>query len=81
MEYLSDFIKIAVNRKVRTLETRIIPNKKASDEAKFKNGASNGINFEPGVNYIVKFAHLCLHDEETIEQVKKFLNNTVDSVS
>ena len=43
LEYLSDFIKIAVNRKVRTLETRIIPNKKASDEAKFKNGASSGI--------------------------------------
>ena len=33
-------------------------------------GASNGINFEPGVNDIVKFAHLCLHDEETIEQIK-----------
>ena len=38
-------------------------------------GASNGINFEPVVNYIVKFAHLCLHDEETIEQVKEFLVN------
>ena len=47
----------------------------------FKNGASNGLNFEPGVNYIVKFAHLCLHDEETIEQVKKFLLNTIDIVS
>ena len=38
-------------------------------------GASNGLNFEPGVNDIVKFAHLCLHDEETIEQVKEFLIN------
>ena len=44
-------------------------------------GASNGLNFEPGVNYIVKFAHLCLHDEDTIEQVKHFLNNTIDNVS
>ena len=73
MEYLSNFIKIAVNRKVRTLETRIIPNKKAPEGADFKNGASNGLNFEPGVNYIVKFTHLCLHDEETIEQIKTCL--------
>lgn len=46
LEYLSDFIKIAVNRKVRTLETRIIPNKKASDKAKFKNGAEYGALLE-----------------------------------
>ena len=52
----------------------IIPNKKASDEAKFKNGASNGLNFEPVVNDIVKFSHLCLHEEDTIEQIKKFIN-------
>jgi hypothetical protein len=36
-------------------------------------GASNGLNFEPGVNVIVKFAHLCLHDEETIDNIKEFL--------
>ena len=36
------------------------------DSPIFKNGASDGLNFEPGVNDIVKFAHLCLHDEETI---------------
>ncbi len=30
-------------QKNTTLETRIIPNKKASGEAKFKNGASSGI--------------------------------------
>ena len=33
-------------------------------------GASNGLNFEP---YYVEFLHLCLHDEETIEEVKLFL--------
>lgn len=38
-------------------------------------GASNGLNFEPWVNDIVKFAHLCLHDEDAIEQVKEFLIN------
>ena len=43
LEYLSNFIKIAVNCKVRTLETRIIPNKKASDEAKIKNGRVVGV--------------------------------------
>jgi len=37
-------------------------------------GASNGLNFEPGVNDIVKFAHLCLHDKETIEEVKSLLD-------
>ena len=40
------------------------------------NGASNGLNFEP---YCLM--HLCLHDEETIEQVKQFLLNTIDIVS
>ena len=62
-------------------KTLIIPNKKAPEGANSKNGASNGLNFEPEVNYIVKFAHLCLHDEETIEQVKQFLLNTIDIVS
>ena len=38
-------------------------------------GASNGLNFEPEVNYIVEFLHLCLHDEATIEQIKLFLYN------
>ena len=38
-------------------------------------GASDGINFEP---YCVKFLHLCLHDEDTIEQVKEFLINCND---
>ena len=33
-------------------------------------GASNGLKLEP---YYVEFLHLCLHDEETIEQVKAFL--------
>jgi len=32
-----------VNSKVRTLETRIIPNKKASEEANLLNGAGDGI--------------------------------------
>ena len=55
---------------VRTLKTLIIPNKKAPEGADFKNGASNGIRFEP---YCVELMHLCLHDEETIEQIKSFL--------
>lgn len=54
---------------IRPLKPLIIPNKKRAEAPNSKNGASNGINFEPGVNYIVKFAHLCLHDEETIEAV------------
>ena len=41
-------------------------------------GASDGINFEPKVIYIVEFLHLCLHDEDTIEQVKEFLINCND---
>ena len=49
------------------------------DSLVFENGASDGLNFEPGVNDIVKFAHLCLHDEETIEQVKEFLINCNNS--
>ena len=43
LEYISSFIKLTVNSKVRTLETRIIPNKKASDEAKLNNGAGGGL--------------------------------------
>ncbi len=52
---------------------------KSPQRDNFKNGASDGLNFEPGVNDIVKFAHLCLHDEETIEQVKEFLINCNNS--
>lgn len=48
----------------------------------FKNGASYGADFEPGVNdNIIKLLYLCLHDEDTIEQVKQFLNNTIENVS
>ena len=47
-----------------------------------KNVASNGLNFEPGVNdNIIKLLYLCLHDEDTIEQVKQFLHNTIENVS
>ena len=47
-----------------------------------KNGASYGLNFELGVNdNIIKLLYLCLHDEDTIEQVKQFLNNTIENVS
>jgi len=38
--------------------------------AYFYYGASNGIRLEP---YCVEFLHLCLHDEDTIEQIKKFI--------
>ena len=34
-------------------------------------GASNGLNFEP---YCVEFLYLCLHDEETIKNIKMYLN-------
>ena len=74
-EYLEEQVEELINSKVRTLKTLIIPNKKAPEGADFKNGASDGINFEPKVIYIVEFLHLCLHDEDTIEQVKKFLTN------
>ena len=43
LEYLSNFIKITVNSKVRTVETRIIPNKKAPEGANSLNGAGGGI--------------------------------------
>ena len=64
---------------IRTLKTRIVTCKKDSEESFKLNGASDGLNFEPGVNNIVKFAHLCLHEEETIEQVKEFLINCNNS--
>ena len=44
----------------------------------FLNGADDSVNFEPKVNYIAEFLHLCLHDEDTIEQVKEFLINCND---
>ena len=43
LEYLSNFITLAVNSKVRTLETRIITNKKDPEGSNSINGASNGI--------------------------------------
>ena len=42
-EYLSNFITLAVNSKVRTLETRIITNKKDPEGSNSVNGASSGI--------------------------------------
>lgn len=59
----------------RTRKTIINTKKEPHIETQFINGASNRLNFEPVVNYIVKFTHLCLHEEETIEQVKEFLIN------
>lgn len=43
LEYLSNFITLAVNSKVRTLETRIIPNKKDPEGSNLLNGADSGI--------------------------------------
>ncbi len=43
LEYLNEQIALIVNSKVRTLETRIIPNKKAPEGANFDNGAPDGI--------------------------------------
>ena len=48
-------------------------NKKADNKSHLLfYGASDGINFEL---YCVEFLHLCLHDEDTIEQIKSFLYN------
>ncbi len=43
LEYISNFITLAVNSKVRTLETRIITNKKAPEGANLVSGADSGI--------------------------------------
>ena len=43
LEYLSNFITLAVNSKVRTLETRIITNKKDPEGSNSLNGADSGI--------------------------------------
>ena len=43
LEYLNEQIALIVNSKVRTLETRIIPNKKAPEGANLLNGADDGI--------------------------------------
>lgn len=43
LEYLNEQVTLMVNSKVRTLETCIIPNKKASEEAILLNGAPDGI--------------------------------------
>ena len=43
LEYLNEQIALIVNSKVRTLETRIIPNKKAPEGANLLNGAPGGI--------------------------------------
>ena len=64
-------IKESYDENVRTLKTLVIPNKKAPEGANSNHGASNGIRFEP---YCVELMHLCLHDDETIEQIRKFLN-------
>jgi len=63
--------KLLIKSTVRTLKTRIIPNKKASEEANLLNGASNGLKFE--LHYLY-FSHLCLHDKDTIKKVKLLLN-------
>lgn len=42
LEYLNEQITLMVNSKVRTLETRIIPNKKAPEGAFLINGAGDG---------------------------------------
>lgn len=43
LEYLNEQVALMVNSKVRTLETRIVPNKKASAEAILLNGAGDGV--------------------------------------
>ena len=48
----------------------LIINIKPSCGEGFKNGASNGLNFEP---YCVKLAHYSLHDEYSINTIKMLL--------
>ena len=43
LEYLTNRLTLAINSKVRTLKTLIIPNKKAPEGANFINGADSGI--------------------------------------
>ena len=45
--------------------------KKGAEAPLSKNGASDGIGLEP---YCIEFLHLCLHDKDTIEQIRKFLS-------
>ena len=52
----------------------VITKKDPHSEGLIVNGAGDGLNLEPKVNnIIVEFLYLCLHDEDTIEQVKDFL--------
>jgi len=56
--------------KVKTFETRIIPNKKASEEANLLNGASNGRELE---NNCIRFAQLSLYERELVANIKAWL--------
>ncbi len=51
------------------------PFKALMNFAILKNGASNGLNFEL---YCVEFLHLCLHDEDVLELIRKFCINCKD---
>lgn len=43
LEYLNEQVSSVINAKVRTLETRIIPNKKDPEGSNLINGAPDGI--------------------------------------
>ena len=57
-------------KKVTTLKKLTITKKEPYNKALSKNGASNGLNFEP---YCVKLAHYSLHDEYSINTIKMLL--------
>ena len=63
--------KLIVQNLINTCNIKGAKIKNGSVEPINLNGASNGIRFEP---YCVELMHLCLHDDETIEQIRKFLN-------
>ena len=70
----TEIVKNLDNIRVTALDRTLPPvntKKEPLLEAHILNGASNGIRFEP---YCVELMHLCLHDDETIEQIRKFLN-------
>ncbi len=60
LEYLNEQIALMVNSKVRTLKTRIVPNKKAPEGANLLNGAPDGMISEPNERDIFSI----LEDEE-----------------
>jgi len=69
LDYLTKNIEFSLKNKVTTLQTLIIPNKKAPEGAISVNGASDGTRDEP--NY-AELAQMCLHETEVISEIEKW---------